>query len=226
VLSRWWAAILDLVYPPRCPACRRPVAEHGAWCPVCLAAAIAERELNLVGRRIPFLDSCRVLCDYAGAVKKLIHILKFRGDTRPAAALTWLLAAKLDSRRLAGVQAVVPVPLHPARRAERGYNQTDLLFRRWAEQQGWPWAEALARARTTQPQWELTPTARRRNIRGAFAVTRPELIRGKTVLLVDDIVTTGITMSECAKMLKRAGAARVLGLALAGGDTGRRFGRG
>lgn len=221
MLSRWWAALLDLVYPPRCPVCRKHVAEHGAWCPVCLAEIVAERELNLAGRRIAFLASCRVLCDYAGGVKKLIHALKFRGDTRAAAALTWLLAAKLDCRRLGGVAAVVPVPLHPGRLDERGYNQTELIFRRWAEEQGWPWVEALARIRPTQPQWQLAPTARRRNIKGAFAVTRPELIRGKTILLVDDIVTTGVTMSECAKMLKRGGAVKVIGLALSGGDYGR-----
>lgn len=217
MLSKWWAALLDLVYPPRCPVCRRPVESHRAWCSVCHAEVSHERELNLAGRRIAFLASCRVLCDYAGGVKKLIHALKFRGDTRPAPALAWLLSAKLDCRRLTGVQAVVPVPLHPGRRAERGYNQTELIFRRWAEEQGWPWVEALVRIRPTQPQWELSPSARRRNIRGAFAVTRPDLIRGKTILLVDDIVTTGITMSECAKMLRRGGAVKVHALALSGG---------
>lgn len=221
MLSKWWAALLDLIYPPRCPVCRRPVDSHGAWCPVCLAAVLAQRDLNLPGRRIAFLAACRVLCDYAGGVKKLIHALKFRDQTRAADALAWLLAAKLDTRRLHGIQAVVPVPLHPGRRSERGYNQTELIFRRWAEARGWPWTEALVRTRPTQPQWELSPAERRRNIRGAFAVAHPDRIAGKTILLVDDIVTTGITMSECAKTLKKAGAARVIGLALAGGDYGR-----
>ncbi len=221
MLKDWWAALLDIIYPPRCPVCRRPVDRGGAWCPVCLAANLAERELNLAGRRIAFLASCCVLCDYAGGVKKLIHALKFRGDSHAAASLAWLLAARLDARRFAAVQAVVPVPLHPGRRAERGYDQTALIFRAWAERQGWPWHDALARTRPTAPQWELAPAARRRNIRGAFAVTSPHLIAGKTILLVDDIVTTGITMSECAKMLKRVGAAKVIGLALASSDYGR-----
>ncbi len=221
MLKDWWTALLDIIYPPRCPICRRPVERGGAWCPACLAAAIAERELNLVGRRIAFLASCRVLCDYAGGVKKLIHALKFRGDSRAASSLAWLLATRLDCGRLAAIQAVVPVPLHPGRLAERGYNQTALIFRAWAERQGWPWHEALARTRPTAPQWELAAAARRKNIRGAFAVTRPDLIQGKTILLVDDIVTTGITMSECAKVLKKGGAAKVIGLALASASYGR-----
>lgn len=223
MLSDWWAALLDIIYPPRCPACRRPVAVHGAWCPVCLAPVLAGHELNLAGRRLAALASCRVVCDYAAGVKTLLHQLKFRGNTRAAASLAWLLAARPGGLRLDGVQAVVPVPLHPDRLAERGYNQTELIFRRWSERQGWPWLDALSRTRPTAPQWELVPAERRRNVRGAFALTLPDAVRGKTILLVDDIVTTGATMNECAKVLRRGGAERVLGLALAAAtwNTGR-----
>jgi len=82
---------------------------------------------------------------------------------------------------------------------------------------GWPWEEVLARIRATEPQWELTPGERRKNIKGAFGSTRPELIRDKNILLVDDIFTTGITLNECARVLKKAGARKVFGLALASG---------
>ncbi|MDR7866321.1 MAG: ComF family protein [Sporomusaceae bacterium] len=221
MLTDWWAALLDIIYPPRCPVCRRPVAVHGAWCPACLAPVLAGHELNLVGRRLAALASCRVVCDYAAGVKTLLHRLKFRGGARAAVPLAWLLAARPDGLRLGGIQAVVPVPLHPGRLAERGYNQTELIFRRWAEQQGWPWCEALIRTRPTAPQWELPPAERRRNVRGAFALARPEAVRGKTILLVDDIVTTGATINECAKVLRRGGAAKIHALALAGGDYGR-----
>ncbi|MDT8903891.1 ComF family protein [Anaeroselena agilis] len=221
MLSDWWAALLDLIYPPRCPVCRSPVAIHGAWCPVCLAPVLAGHELNLAGRRLAALDSCRVRCDYVAGVKTLLHRLKFRGDTRAAASLAWLLTARRDGLRLAGIQVVVPVPLHPGRHAERGYNQTELIFRRWSERQGLPWLDALVRTRPTAPQWELVPAERRRNVRGAFALAHPEAIRGKIVLLVDDIVTTGATVNECAKVLKRGGAKAVHALALAGGDYGR-----
>ncbi len=222
MLSDWWAALLDIIYPPRCPVCRRPVDAHGAWCPVCLAPVLAGHELNLAGRRLAALASCRVLCDYTAGVKTLLHLLKFRGSTRAAASLAWLLAARPEGLRPEGIQAVVPVPLHSGRLAERGYNQTELIFRSWSERQGWPWLDTLVRTRPTTPQWELTPAARRRNVRGAFALACPETVRGKTILLVDDIVTTGATMNECAKVLRRGGAAKVLGLALAGSPyTGR-----
>ncbi len=173
------------------------------------------------GRRLAALASCQVLCDYTAGVKTLLHQLKFRGSPRAAASLAWLLTARPNDLRQGGIQAVVPVPLHPARLAERGYNQTERIFRRWSERQGWPWLDALARTRLTAPQWELPPAERRRNVRGAFALTRPEAIRGKIILLVDDIVTTGATMNECAKVLRRGGAAKVHALALAGGDYGR-----
>lgn len=221
MLNNWWGALLDIIYPPRCPVCRQPVDVHGAWCPVCLAPVLAGHELNLAGRRLAALASCRVVCDYAAGVKTLLHQLKFRGSTRAGISLAWLLAARPDVLRQGGIQAVVPVPLHPGRLAERGYNQTELIFRRWSERQGWPWLDTLVRTRPTVPQWELVPAERRRNVRGAFALTHPGAIRGKTILLVDDIVTTGATMNECAKVLRRGGAAKVIGLALAGGDYGR-----
>lgn len=217
MLTQWWSALLDILFPPRCPVCRRPAAGHGAWCLACLAPVLAERELNLVARRLRSLASCRVLCDYSGGVKTLIHRLKFRGDRRAAVYLAWLPASKL-SGKVTGIDAVVPVPLHPDRLAERGYNQTELIFRHWSEKMDWPWLDALARVRPTVPQWELEPAARRKNIRGAFIVTRPELIRGKTILLVDDIVTTGATLNECARVLRRGGAARVIGLSIASGS--------
>jgi predicted amidophosphoribosyltransferase len=93
-----------------------------------------------------------------------------------------------------------------------------LIFRQWAKTRGWAWQEdVLTRLQPTMPQYELDLAARRRNIKGAFQVTRREIVQGKRILLVDDIVTTGATMQECAVVLKRAGAAAVYGLALASG---------
>lgn len=217
MLKTWWTVLLDLVYPPRCPVCRGSVASHGELCGQCLAGVLSEREINLAGRSLAALDSCKVLCEYTGGVKLLIHNLKFRQAREYAPHLARLLAEQLDSSQFTGIDFVVPVPLHSSRLAQRGYNQTELIFQHWAEEQGWVWLAALDRIRPTKPQWELELKERRKNIKGAFNVTRPELVHGKTVLLVDDILTSGITLNECAKVLKRSGARKVVGLALASG---------
>lgn len=216
MLKSWWAAFLDLLYPPKCPVCRTPVQQHGAWCQPCLAQVIAWREINVAGRRLSALDSCWALCEYSAGAKRVLQQLKYRRASEYAVYCQWLLT-RLDAGRLPRIDVVVPVPLHAARQAERGFNQAELIFRRWAGQRGWPWEEALTRTRATAPQWELAPGERRKNIKGAFCLTRPEVIRNQTVLLVDDILTTGMTLNECARVLKKGGAGKVFGLALASG---------
>lgn len=110
---------------------------------------------------------------------------------------------------------VVPVPVHPRRLKKRGYNQTTLIFRGWAEKNRLAWREALSRVKETAPQYQLDPAARRENIKGAFSVTRPEGILNQRVLLVDDIFTSGSTLDECAHELRRAGADSVQALVVA-----------
>jgi ComF family protein len=118
---------------------------------------------------------------------------------------------------------IVPVPLHPSRRRERGFNQSELLaaglVRALAKRNtgSAPIIEksCLCRKRATTPQTGLSVSARRENLRGAFAVAKPEEIRGRVIVLVDDVMTTGATLSACARSLKRAGAAKVIALTLA-----------
>ena len=109
----------------------------------------------------------------------------------------------MASRLPAGVpDLLVPVPLHPRRERERGFNQASLLARRVGVAWGVPVrADVLIRAVATPSQTELDAPARRANVRGAFRLRRPELIAGRHVLLVDDILTTGATLSECARCL-------------------------
>jgi ComF family protein len=116
---------------------------------------------------------------------------------------------------------VTPVPLHPSRRRERGFNQAELLARGLVkslrkEGSGLRFAAgSLQRVRATVPQVGLSVSARRENVRGVFSVGRPEDVRDRTVVVVDDVMTTGATLSACATALKRAGAGRVLALSLA-----------
>lgn len=215
--SGWLEALASLVFPPRCPVCRSKVGRHGAWCPACLAKFLAPRRIDPVGRRLKWIDGCYVLCDYEAGLKRLIRDMKFRKVSRYRSQFKWLLEECLAEQKLPAAAWVVPVPLSPRREQERGFNQNELIFREWTEASGRIWLDGLERVKETLPQWELEQAARRPNIRGAFRVSRQDLVKGKTILLVDDIFTTGLTMDECAGELKKAGAKQVYCLALASG---------
>ena len=219
MLKNWWTGLLDIIYPPRCPSCRTIVSELGAWCDNCLPAVIRLREAS-PEESPAFIRQCLTVLAYDGTVKKLLHRLKFQPDPKAAKYFVWLLNKRVSWAKLQRPDAIVPVPLSASRLAVRGFNQTELLFLSWSQGQDIPWLNALERQRDTLPQWQLSPLERHRNIKGAFAVPDPVLVRGKSILLVDDILTTGVTLSECAKMLIKAGAKEVRTLALAGGAIG------
>ena len=149
-------------------------------------------------------------------MREALHAFKFRGRRALAAPLGDLLG-DMGGRLPAGVPALLlPVPLHPRRERERGFNQASLLARRVGR--AWRVAvrdDVLVRAVATPSQTELDAPARRANVRDAFRLRRPEAIRGCHVLLVDDILTTGATLSECARCLREGGAATVGALTVA-----------
>lgn len=219
MLKALWSALLDIIYPPKCPVCRKPVAVHGEWCPSCLNGILAVRWLNLAGHHLKALDECLVICEYRGGVKRLLHDMKYRQAERYAIYLGWLLQEGRAQTVLEGCDLIVPVPLSARRLEERGYNQTERIFKEWCEKNAagkWR-ADVLLRRRETLPQWELDLARRRKNVKGAFAVTRPGVVQGKHIVLVDDIVTSGLTLEACAQALKKSGAVKVSGLALSGG---------
>jgi ComF family protein len=154
---------------------------------------------------------------YDGKLCDLIHLLKFQ-QVRPAAAVLGRLLAEtianLEQAMPAGTIAIVPVPLHRRKQAQRGFNQAELIARGALKQLSRPkrfdlCTGVLVRRRETGSQIGLTRHQRRENLRGAFAVSDPTRILNRDVLLVDDVYTTGTTASECARVLLRAGAARV-----------------
>ena len=219
MLTGWLEALWSLLYPRRCPACRQLAAAGSFWCETCRQQVLRPHIVQPQPRVFHELDSCWAAAEYTGFVRRLIRDMKFRRLERPAKAMGELvdIAAPFADERWgpACIDAVVPVPLHRERYRERGFNQTEKIFSGWRQSRGLPWREALERIRSTRPQWELGLEARRQNITGAFAVTRPEEVRGKRFLLVDDICTSGITLEECARTLKAAGALKVTGLVLA-----------
>ena len=158
---------------------------------------------------------------YDGALRDLVHMLKF-DQVRPAAhVLGRMLAgaiAALEPSLPAGTVAVVPVPLHRHKRSQRGFNQAELIVRAaikslphsaCAQNRFELFDRVLVRLRDTGSQIGLTRHQRRQNLRGAFAVQDAKPISNRAVLLVDDVYTTGATASECARVLRRAGAAHV-----------------
>ena len=148
---------------------------------------------------------------YDGTLRAIIHALKYEGRRSLAQPLAALIRAR-GSDLLAGADAAVPVPLHASRRRERGFNQAHDLARHLdLEVVG-----ALCRTRATPTQTGLPAAQRHRNVRGAFEVTRQaRRLRGRVVVLVDDVSTTGATLEACARALKGAGVAEVRALTAA-----------
>ena len=150
---------------------------------------------------------------YEGALQGMIHLFKYE-SVRPLARPLgrWLIQAFPREQRF---DALVPMPLHWIRRLRRGFNQADLLAREVSRQTGIEVARPVKRTRNTEKQATLSRAGRRRNVSGAFRVTDAACVRGKRLLLIDDVFTTGATLNACARALKRAGAAHVSALTLA-----------
>jgi ComF family protein len=168
-------------------------------------------------------DMARSYGLYTGNLRKAILHLKFYGREYLGYRLGALLARAWEALPEPDSAIVAPVPLHSSRRRQRGFNQAELLARglvgRLRKEKRFRGlqlvAGSLRRIRATLPQVGLSVRARRENVSGVFSVARPEQVRNRTVVLIDDVMTTGATLSACAAALKQAGASRVLALSLA-----------
>lgn len=164
-------------------------------------------------RRLHFA-AARAAGIYDGSLREAVHALKFRGRRALAVPLGALMAEHVAEARLPNAHVVIPIPLHHRRLRKRGYNQSELLAAEVANRLGLPVrSDVLVRRQATQAQSGLTLEDRRANVRGAFAAVHS--LKRQNVLLVDDVLSTGFTASECAKVLRRAGAVHVVVLATA-----------
>jgi ComF family protein len=172
---------------------------------------------GLCQRLHPPFEKAVAYGSYDGGLRDLIHLLKYQ-QVRPAAGVLGSILAETITRLEAtlppGLITVVPVPLHVQKRAQRGFNQSELIVRAALKQLARPerfqaMIGLLVRRRETGSQIGLTRHQRRENLRGAFAVADPALLAERDILLVDDVFTTGTTAAECARVLRRAGAKSV-----------------
>ncbi|HEX5823641.1 MAG TPA: hypothetical protein VFY18_04190 [Candidatus Limnocylindrales bacterium] len=222
--------VLDLAFPARCPGCGR---EGAPICSACapaldarldLAAGVAIGLPSDVPAPLLQLEWCT---PFIGLVRRALHELKYGGETRLALPLGEAIARRW-LRAGVGGDALVPVPVHAERARRRGYDQAELIARAAALALGLPCAPILERARATAAQFDLDRTSRASNVRGAFrlrprtgpggaagagAAARP--LAGRWIVLVDDVVTTGATLSACAEPLLAAGAIGVSAVTVA-----------
>lgn len=216
--------LLNFLFPPRCPACERYVEVRGGWCAACLAKAAAVRRLRITFEERDTIAEAWALGIYEGALRDLVRHLKYQKKMDALPYLqTFLHAVEEDFFRAADVPphpVAVPVPLFAAKEKKRGFNQTELIFKDWLKEHAIPMERLLVRTRATKPQYGLSKEERRENLRGAFSVPaeKQQDVRGRDVLLLDDIYTTGVTCAECARALKKAGARNIIVLALTSGQ--------
>ena len=223
-------AAVSLLYPPLCAICGRSISADEHLCDQCEAKAVrivapfcekcsepfegsissAFTCANCAHRTIYF-DAAVAAYSGRGIVRQIIHEFKYGRQIHLRHLVGRWLSAALDDERLRGRQfdVIVPVPLHPARQRERGFNQANLLAELLSAQTSIPSRPLLERTRYTNTQTALDRAERMENLHNAFRLRKNADVRGLRVLLVDDVLTTGSTLSECARVLKRAGALSV-----------------
>jgi ComF family protein len=216
---------LDLLFPPRCLGCglaRTWLCKEcqnklnfikEPFCKRCGGSLAGKECPNCRRHPLKAIDEIRSLAMHDELVRKMVHKIKYEHQhiySEPAG----LLLADHFAAEISQTECIIPVPLHPRRERERGYNQAAKLAQVIGRRSQLPvMPKHLCRTRYTRPQMELGAAERQTNVQGAFS-WRGERLPGTRVLLIDDVCTTGATMDTCAAILKNAGAAYVCGLTI------------
>ena len=208
-------ALLDLLYPPRCTFCHRMLRNgHAPVCEMCLLALpytgpLARRE------KIAHLDACYAPLFYEKDVRESLLRFKFDGLTGYAGVYAGFMLKCIDENGIS-CDSIAWVPVSRKKLRSRGYDQAQLLAQELAVRMGLPCRKMLVKNRENRQQSLLANAAERRaNVKGVYDCPSPEIVQGKHILLVDDIVTSGATLSECARILRQNGALSVTAIAVA-----------
>ena len=226
--------ILDTIFPIECLGCakegewlclacaRKIPMEQQDFCFICKQVSLGGRTCFSCTREFPLAQVMRFFDYDEPLVRRAITTAKYSfvekifnqlADIAAPHILSKLANSDLDPRAI----IFAPVPLHPRRKRERGFNQSEILAKQFAQKCGGRFTQALSRRRATIPQADLDEQDRARNIKGVFSVPGYGVVRGQYVFLVDDVATTGSTLAECANALLSAGARQVNAMVLAKG---------
>lgn len=216
-LNRIFSPLIDLVYPPRCPFCDSIVKRRNGACKACEEKLIPlSVDANIALDTRVFLSHARSLFAYEGPAMDLVRSLKYSARLDLIGYCTRCMREAMDG--LGEQDSIVAVPVDGGRVVKRGHDHCALIARRLARMSGIPFLRnTLVRVRSVPPQVGLPREERERNVRGAFGVDRrrADRIDGGRILVVDDVLTTGATLNDCARALTRAGAREVCALTLA-----------
>lgn len=201
------SALVRPVGPLYCLRCGKPLPDGGAHCYHCRGSKAREYRCKIIRSAVVF----------GPQVRALIHAFKYADRPYLADYLAeWMWGAWEKYPDLAGAQLLLPVPLHPKKLKKRGYNQSELLACALARRKQLPVdTRSLIRRRDTPSQTKFGREARLKNMDGAFECIAPAAVKGKVILLIDDVATTGATLEGCARALKQAGAKKVMAYTLA-----------
>lgn len=212
--------LIYLIFPPLCPVCKEIVDERGEFCPDCI------KKILFMGYEKNFheiLDGVFCLTKYHGGTQNLLLKLKFEKKLSALPPLKKILSEVSEREDLkkfiSQSDLAIFVPLHEERLKERGYNQTDLIFRDFLTEKNLPVENFLIRKKATPKLYKLDSSERKKILDDAFEVVEGANLNGKKILLLDDIYTTGATASECARVLKKHGAEKVFVLTFATAST-------
>lgn len=222
-LKELWKALIYFLFPFRCPNCREMVDERYQLCETCAKEIL----------RVDFSDELHAPLDkvlrvtkYRDSSQKLLHKLKFDNDLAVVSTLKKILddasGRKEILKLLSETDLAVAVPLHEERLKERGFNQTEKIFEEFLAKKNIPLKNILIRTQATPKLYKHGKAEREKILSGVFAAAEKIDLRGKNILIVDDIFTTGTTCKECAKVLKSLGAEKISVLAFAS-DFGENF---
>jgi len=208
ILKTLAQGLLDFFYPNFCVACDRKIS-GGIFCKECFS--------QIEPLTIPVSGSLFAAVRYQKPMSTAIHRFKYRAETYLASHLSqFLIELSLYYRLNERIDCVIPVPLYSSRQRERGFNQSELMARELAAKFSLPvYSRILIRVKNTPSQTTLSEKQRMANVARAFQVRKPEIVKDRVCLLVDDVLTTGATLNVCRNTLLSAGASEVFGIALA-----------